>query len=95
MSALIPSNFQYNILSSGSTAAVAAATTFLLRKGWRLFKKTPAPVNPAKPGIVWSEALLYGALSGMVAGMLGVVAKRLAASWWRNNVGPRPGGTDL
>jgi hypothetical protein len=95
MSALVPQNLQYNILSSGSTAAAAASTTFLLRKGWKLFTKNAPPVNPAQPGVLWSEALLYGALAGMVAGMLGVVAKRVAAAWWRTYVGPRPGDSNL
>ena len=94
MCALVSSSLQYNLLSKGSRAAADFGTRYLLRQGWRVVGKKP-PVNPAEPGILWSEALVYGAVSGMVAGVLGVIARRLAAEWWRKNVGARPSDTDL
>lgn len=90
MSSLIPLSVQYNIINKGSRAAVGAGTRYILGKGWKLVTKKDPPLNPATPGVLWTEALVWGALMGMVAGMLGIVARRLSAKWWRNNQGVKP-----
>ncbi|EMR01381.1 DUF4235 domain-containing protein [Cesiribacter andamanensis] len=95
MSTILPLTLQYNLLSKGSRAAADFSTRYLLRKGWGVFSRKSPPVNPAEPGVLWSEAIIYGALAGAVAGIIGVVARRLAAEGWRKYVGPRPGDTDL
>ena len=88
---MIPASLQYDALSRGTRAFTGFGTRYLLSKGWTLVTKKQPPKNPAQPGILWSEAIVWGALTGMAAGILGVVARRLAAEWWRQNLGASPG----
>lgn len=94
MSSMIPSSFQYDALTKGSRALTGFSSRYILGKGWKLITKKDPPKNPAHPGVLWGEALAWGALTGMAAGILGVVARRLAAEWWRQNQGAIPGESD-
>ena len=94
MSSMIPSNIQYDALSRGSRALTGFSTRYLLGKGWKLVTNKMPPKNPAQPGVLWSEAIVWGALTGMMAGILGVVARRLTAEWWRQNQGAIPGQSE-
>ncbi len=90
MSLLNPSSLQYTALNQGSRLAVAAGSSYILAKGWKMLIKKEPPFNPATPGVLWTEALLWGAMTGMVAGLLGTVTRRLIAEWWRDNRGLKP-----
>lgn len=90
MSSIIPLSLQYNIFSKGSRAAVGASTRYVLAKGWKAITKKDPPLNPATPGVLWTEAILWGALTGAAAGVLGAVVRRLTADWWRDNMGAKP-----
>lgn len=90
MSALISSSLQYTVLNKGSRAALGAGSRYLLAKGWRAFTKKDPPFNPATPGVMWTEAIIWGAVTGMVIGVLGTVARRLTAEWWRKYKGMKP-----
>lgn len=90
MSSLIPSNIQYNILNKGSRAAVGAGTRYIIGKGWEVVTKRKPPLNPISPGVQWSEALIWGAIVGLVGGMLGIVARRLTADAWKEYTGQLP-----
>ncbi|AHM58907.1 hypothetical protein D770_03200 [Flammeovirgaceae bacterium 311] len=90
MSALISSSLQYNIFNKGSRAAVGASTRYILAKTWKAFTKKDPPLNPASPGVLWAEALMWGALTGAAAGILGTVVRRLTAEWWLEYQGIKP-----
>ena len=81
---------QYNLVNKGAKAAIAMGTRAVLKTGWKVITKKDAPLNPATPGVVWKEALLWGALMGMVTGMLRVVASKKTAGFWRENFGAKP-----
>ena len=87
---IIPTNLQYNLINKGSRAATGAGTRYIVGKGWELVTKRKPPLNPAMPGVLWSEALAWGALVGMVSGVLGIVARRTVAALWRKYVGAKP-----
>jgi hypothetical protein len=90
MSSFLSPALQYNIFNKGSRAAVGAGTRYIMAKGWTVITKKKPPLNPASPGVLWGEALLWGALTGAAVGILGTVVRRLTAEWWRENEGMKP-----
>lgn len=83
---------QYNALAKTSGIAGAVGTRFLLKKVWKVVTKKEPPLNPASPGVLWKEALLWGAATGMAAGVARIILRRLSASVWRKYKGAIPGG---
>lgn len=81
---------QYNALSKTSSIAGAAGTRFLLKKGWKFITKKEPPINPASPGVLWKEALLWGAATGLAAGVARIVLRRITAGLWRKYKGAKP-----
>ena len=81
---------QFNYLSTASTIAVAIGSRQLIEKGWKLITKKDPPKNPGTPSVVWKEALLWGAFTGLSVGVLKIVARRLTAASWRKYKGPLP-----
>lgn len=81
---------QYNAFEQTSGLAAGAGTLFLLKKGWKLVTKKEPPENPASPSVLWREALLWGAVSGLAAGVAKVVFHRLSTSVWRKYRGATP-----
>jgi hypothetical protein len=81
---------QYNLVNKGSRAAIAFGTRSVLKRAWKFATNKEAPLNPATPGVVWKEALLWGALTGLVVGVLRVAARRATAHYWRENYGAKP-----
>lgn len=87
---IISDSLQYNLVNKGSRAAIGAGTRFLAGHGWKLFTSKKPPLNPAQPGVLWSEAIIWGALVGLTSGVLGIVARRLVAELWRKYRGATP-----
>lgn len=87
---IIPSNLQYNLVNKGARAAAGAGTRYLAGKGWQLITHKKPPLNPVMPGVQWAEALAWGAVVGLVSGVLGIVARRLVADVWRKYAGATP-----
>jgi hypothetical protein len=74
---------QYDFLTKTSSIAGAIAMRNLLKKGWEGITHKKPPINPAAPSVIWREALLWGAATGMAIGITKVVTRRLSASAWR------------
>lgn len=75
------------------TATVAGtAMRMLVRREWRRRLDRDAPRNPASPDTGWLDALLWTALTSLLAGVGSLVARRLAASAWRVSRGAWPPG---
>ncbi len=81
---------QYNLLSKASTIAGAVGTRKLIKKGWKAFTKKDPPTNPASPTVLWKEALLWGACTGLTVGIAKTVVRRLIAGYWRKYKGAKP-----
>lgn len=81
---------QYNAFAKASAIAGAFSSRFLLKKGWKLITKKDPPLNPASPGVLWREALLWGAVTGLSAGVARIVFRRLSAGAWRKYKGAKP-----
>ncbi len=67
-------------LSMVLRTATAFAASVLLRKllkvVWEKSSGRNAPTNPSIPGVGWREAILWGVLTGALAGTVKVVARR-------------------
>lgn len=87
---LIPSNLQYNLVNKGARAATGSGTRYLVGKSWEMITKRKPPLNPAMPSVEWKEAIAWGALVGLVSGILGVVARRLVSEAWESYTGVQP-----
>ena len=83
---------QYAAFAKTSTIAGAASTHLLLRKAWKLITKREPPVNPASPEVLWKEALIWGATTGLVAGVMKIMVHRLSAEMWKKYKGTPPKG---
>lgn len=74
---------QYDVLTKVSSIAGAMVVRNLLKTGWEKITHKQPPVNPAAPSVIWREALLWGAATGMMVGIAKVVTRRMSASAWR------------
>ncbi len=64
--------------------AAAIGATFLARNalqaGWRRALDRDPPKNPASPDVDWKDALLWGATSGALVGMLRIASRRATST---------------
>lgn len=69
------------------TLAAAIGATLLTRKllagGWRQAVDRDPPKNPASPEVSWREALLWGAVSGAVIGVVRIASRRASSKAYR------------
>ena len=56
----------------------------LLRHGWQVATKEEPPMNPASHEVRWKDALLWGAVSGAVAGIVRIASRRASSATYRN-----------
>jgi uncharacterized protein involved in exopolysaccharide biosynthesis len=75
-------------------AGAAAFGGFLARKSletaWRQIRRSDPPLNPVTPKTTWTDALLWGAAAGLVAGLSRVVMRRSAFAAWHRVLGRQP-----
>lgn len=81
---------EYGFLTKASTIAGAVGTRQLATKAWKAITKKDPPLNPASPGVLWKEALLWGAFTGLSVGIIKVVLRRFTAAYWRKYKGAKP-----
>jgi hypothetical protein len=76
-------------------AALLAAT--VARKGlnatWKAASGKEPPANPADPEVAIGEALLWAALSGILVGVVRMLATRRAAGYYAKSTGKLPPGS--
>lgn len=82
---------QFKALDKVSLMASTMATRYLLKKGWRLLtnQKEP-PKNPNSLAVNWRDALLWGAVSGLVFNLAKISAHRFATGLWVEQKGAKP-----
>ncbi len=74
---------QYDVLTKASSIAGAVVVRNLLKKGWQKVTHQKPPLNPAAPSVIWRDALIWGAATGLVVGVAKVITRRLSATAWR------------
>ncbi len=82
--------------AAGLGAAVIAGFTArkVLMAGWRAWKKTDPPANPASRSTTWGEALSWALASGVAMAVARLVAMRGAAAGWEKATGALPPGLE-
>lgn len=61
-------------------ASIFGATlNVILKRLWRHIYGYDAPTNPARPGVKWSDALLWGVVAGVSSGAVRVLSRSLSA----------------
>lgn len=79
----------FRLLQTGATVAAAAAARNLAESMWR--GDAEPPVDPGDRNATWREAALWAAMSGVLAGVARVLARRGTAAGWEKAVGePAP-----
>ena len=81
---------QYNLVNKGSRTLISFGTRTILKNAWKGLTNKDAPLNPATPGVVWREAILWGAVTRLMVGVIRVVARKATADYWRENMGAKP-----
>lgn len=66
------------IIAFAATTAAAIATRELLESGWRRTQDRDPPKNPESSEVTWKEALVLGTVSGALAGIIRIVARRVS-----------------
>jgi len=81
---------------AGALSGVASGglTRTALRKGWKKWKGTDPPTNPASPSTKWSEALAWAVACGVAIAVTRLVAQRGAAEAWKAATGSYPEGLE-
>lgn len=63
-------------LLTAAVMATGVTATRLLEHAWEAKTDSPAPKNPAQPGVGWPEALVWGAAAGVLAGIAKTVTRK-------------------
>ncbi len=79
-------------LATGSALIAGFAARNLLKATWRVFSDDDPPLNPEAHDTEWSEAVAWAVMTGVVAGVARLVARRGMAATWKSVTGARPPG---
>ena len=71
---------QESLLVTAVAVAAGVLTRRALRLGWRQWRGEAPPLNPAAPGVSWTDALIWAASVGAAAGVARVISRRGATS---------------
>jgi len=77
-------------LASGSAVIAGFAARNLVKASWRAFADDDPPLNPAALDTEWEEAITWTIATGLAAGIARLVARRGAATAWKQATGTRP-----
>lgn len=67
-----------SLLISASAIGAGLLTRKVLTKAWTRVRGSKPPVNPAAPGVNWSDALIWAAAVGATIGVARVISRRTA-----------------
>jgi len=72
-----------NFLALGAALAATVLARRTLQAGWeKTFDRQP-PKNPTSPGVTWGDALLWGAASGALVGLVRIASRRASFKAYR------------
>jgi hypothetical protein len=75
----------FALLMAGASGIAALTTRQSANAAWKMMVGSSPPENPDTRKTTWPEALVFGAFSGALAGMVAVVARRYASAGWRHS----------
>lgn len=84
----------WQMVAVGSAALAGIGARQLMNSGWKLVRRDEPPQNPAARSVDWSEAIAWTVVTGVVVGLMRLVAERGAATGWRRVKGHYPKGLD-
>lgn len=84
----------WQMVAVGSAALAGIGARQLMNSGWKLVRRNEPPENPAARSVDWSEAIAWTVVTGVVVGLMRLVAERGAATGWRHVKGHYPKGLD-
>ena len=83
MSSFSRSNSIGEIVSLFIASIVGATLNVILKRFWRSSFGSYAPTNPARPGVKWSDALLWGVVAGTISGVVRILSRSLTSLFRR------------
>ena len=69
-----------SVVVTAIAIAAGVATRHALRAAWKHRRGKEPPINPAAPGVTWSEAITWGAAVGAAVGVSRVLSRRSATA---------------
>lgn len=84
----------WQVVAVGSAALAGIGARSLMNGGWKLVRGNEPPENPAARSVDWGEAIAWTVATGVVVGMMRLLAERGAASGWKRVKGHYPKGLD-
>jgi Protein of unknown function (DUF4235) len=84
----------YKIIAMASALIGAAIARKLLTIGWKAATGKEPPANPEHPDVTWAEAASWAVASGVVVGLVKLVAQRQVAATWHRASGELPPGME-
>ncbi|OYP28885.1 DUF4235 domain-containing protein [Rhodopirellula sp. MGV] len=70
-----------NLLAYAAAIAATFAARQALQASWRTALDREPPKNPSSPEVDWKDALLWGAVSGAIVGMVRIASRRSASAF--------------
>ncbi len=80
----------WNGVASAAAVGAVAATKPMIDGAWRAAVGSEPPGNPVAEDVSWRDAILWALVTGAIAGVIRLVAQRLAAGAWRKATGSYP-----
>jgi pantothenate kinase type III len=84
----------YKIMAMGSALLGAALARKILTIAWKAVTGKEPPANPEHPDVTWGEAASWAVASGVVVGLVKLVAQRQVAATWHRASGELPPGME-
>lgn len=84
----------YKILAMAAALLAATASRKLLTLGWKTATGKEPPANPESPDVTWGEAASWAVASGVVVGLVKLLAQRQVAATWHRASGELPPGME-
>ncbi len=71
-----PDDWKNTGIRVAAALLLAAAAREILKASWEKATGEPAPENPSIPSVSWRDAIIWGVLTGALAGLAKVLARR-------------------
>jgi hypothetical protein len=84
----------YKIMAMGSALLGAALARKILTIAWKAATGKEPPANPEHPDVTWGEAASWAVASGVVVGLVKLIAQRQVAATWHRASGELPPGME-
>ena len=84
----------WQVVAVGSAALAGIGARQLMNSGWKLVRGGEPPENPAARSVDWPEAIAWTVVTGVVVGLMRLLAERGAATGWQRAKGHYPKGLE-